>query len=100
MDSSREYRRIGVYSRNSAPGIIVAHGEYFKAKQVLLVSNTMPIQHCVYMYNCTHTGNTGSYLTDTGTVYITRDGGLSWEQVDKRHNCYKCIYLLSTETVS
>ena len=29
----------------------------------------------------THTGNTGSYLTDTGTVYITRDGGLIWEQV-------------------
>ena len=29
----------------------------------------------------THLGNVGSYLTDTGSVYITRDGGLSWEQV-------------------
>ena len=36
------------------------------------------------MYVCltsTHTGNTGSYLTDSGSVYITRDGGLTWEQV-------------------
>ena len=27
MDTSTDYRRIGVYSRDSAPGIIVAHGE-------------------------------------------------------------------------
>ena len=40
------------------------------------------MQHCVYMYNIyAHTGNTGSYLTDTGTIYITRDGGLTWQQV-------------------
>ena len=45
----------------------------------------MPVQSVIlllYCITCTHTGNTGSYLTDTGTVYITRDGGLSWEQVD------------------
>ena len=28
MGTSTDYRRIGVYSRDSAPGIIVAHGEY------------------------------------------------------------------------
>ena len=35
-----------------------------------------------YIHTSTHTGNTGSYLTDTGSVYITRDGGLTWQQVD------------------
>ena len=30
-----------------------------------------------------YVGNTGSYLIDTGFVYITSDGGLSWEQVSK-----------------
>ena len=27
-------------------------------------------------------GNTGSYLTETVSTYITRDGGLTWEQVN------------------
>ena len=41
---------------------------------------------CIRMYlTSTNTGNTGSYLTDTGSVYITRDGGLTWEQV--------CMYI-------
>ena len=31
------------------------------------------------------TGNPGRYLTDTGSVYITRDGGLTWEQVNAIH---------------
>ena len=40
----------------------------------------------MYVYlTSTNTGNTGSYLTDTGSVYITRDGGLTWEQV--------CMYI-------
>ena len=26
-------------------------------------------------------GNPGNYLTNTGSVYISRDGGLTWEQV-------------------
>ena len=46
--------------------------------------------HCIVFYTvclsivysmCTNTGNPGSHLTDTGSVYITRDGGLTWDQV-------------------
>ena len=35
-------------------------------------------------------GNPGFYLTDTGSVYISRDGGLTWEQVCT----YVCSYVL------
>ena len=41
MDTSREYRRIGVYSRDSAPGLIVAHGEYSST----YVTGPMKIDH-------------------------------------------------------
>ena len=34
-----------------------------------------------YIHSCTYVGNPGPYLIDTGSVYISRDGGLSWEQV-------------------
>ncbi|XP_065899121.1 VPS10 domain-containing receptor SorCS1-like isoform X4 [Dysidea avara] len=51
MGSSIDYRRVGVYERDSAPGLIVANGNY------------------------------GPYLSDDNVnVYITRDGGLNWEQ--------------------
>lgn len=66
MGSSTNYRRLGVYSRNSAPGIIVAHG------------------------------NSGPYLTDSGSVYITRDGGLTWEKVIREirmHVTNRCALL-------
>ena len=33
------------------------------------------------LFTCTNTGNLGSYLTDTVSAYVTRDGGLTWEQV-------------------
>ena len=39
--------------------------------------------------HCWHvliTGNPGSYLTDSGSVYITRDGGLTWELVNTIHS--------------
>ena len=39
---------------------------------------------------CTNTGNPGSYLADTGSVYITRDGGLIWNQVRAIHNFIIC----------
>ena len=39
------------------------------------------IFECV-LHTSTHIGNTDAYLTDTGSVYITHDGGLTWEQVD------------------
>ena len=29
----------------------------------------------------THTGNIGQYLTNTSSVFISREGGLTWEQV-------------------
>ena len=49
---------------------------------------------CVYMYAHMYVcmpvivGNSGSYLTDTGSAYISRNGGLTWEQV--------CTYINST----
>ena len=39
----------------------------------------------MHYYTCGLTstkGNTGSYLTETVSTYITRDGGLTWEQVN------------------
>ena len=49
---STDFSRLGVYSRSSAPGIIIAHGNY------------------------------GTYLASRGNVdlYISRDGGLRWKQ--------------------
>jgi hypothetical protein len=49
MDTSF-YARLGVYSTESAPGIIVAHG------------------------------NTGATLNGLPDLYISRDGGITWEQ--------------------
>ncbi|XP_065920049.1 VPS10 domain-containing receptor SorCS1-like [Dysidea avara] len=48
--SSSEYSRLGVYSVSSAPGIIIAHGNY------------------------------GRTLAENADLYISRDGGLRWEQ--------------------
>ena len=44
--------------------------------------------HVTYIY----VGNTGFYLTNTGSVYISHDGGLTWIQVCK---CYIRTYNLS-----
>ena len=54
----------------------------------------------VLMYVCMHVaigclfsftiiGNFGPYLSDSGSVYITRNGGLTWEKVmDNIYVCY------------
>ena len=48
-----------------------------KCRQLMsLITKIYPLFYTVY-----YTGNPGSYLSDSGTVYITRDGGLTWEQV-------------------
>ena len=47
---STDFSRLGVYSRSSAPGIIIAHGNY------------------------------GQSLSQDVDLYISRDGGLRWEQ--------------------
>ena len=47
---STDFSRLGVYSRASAPGIIIAHGNY------------------------------GQSLSQDVDLYISRDGGLRWEQ--------------------
>ena len=36
---------------------------------------------CTYVCMPVIVGNSGSYLTDTGSAYISRNGGLTWEQV-------------------
>ena len=43
------------------------------------------LEHYFYVCNTVCVliaGNPGRYLTDNGSVYITRDGGLTWEQVN------------------
>ena len=37
-----------------------------------------------------NTGNSGPHLTDSGSVYVTRDGGLTWEKVINEICTYAC----------
>ena len=39
----------------------------------------------------TTTGNLGSYLTGSVSTYISRDGGITWEQVSNINMVYKSV---------
>jgi len=84
--SSSQYIRLGVYSRSSAPGIIIAHGK------------RACMRACVCACDCDCdcmrvicVGNYGSRLLDNPDLYISRDGGLRWEQVSDTYMI--CILL-------
>ena len=64
----------------------------------------MHVHMCIYVMSTT-TGNTGSYLTDTGSVYITSDGGLTWNEVYTYVHYliwtpYKIMFLLTKDIKS
>ncbi len=69
--STSEYWRTGIYSRESAPGIIIAHGK----------SCDSHVTYC-HVILCVCIGVTGQYLNDDNTnLFISRDGGSTWSMV-------------------
>ena len=64
------------------------------------IHNLFNVHTYVYMYVSIYpflyVGNPGPYLIDTGSVYISRDGGLSWEQV--RIATKLCTYVCNRNT--
>ena len=74
--STSEYWRTGIYSQESAPGIIIAHGK----------SCDSHVTYC-HVILCVCIGVTGQYLTDTNTnLFISRDGGSTWSMVSTINN--------------
>ena len=68
MDTS-DYARLGIFSTESAPGIIIAHG--------ITVTD-----HFLFKFYqlCSFTGTLGGTLSDNPDLYISRDGGISWHE--------------------
>ena len=67
--SSSQYWRTGVYSQQSAPGIIIAHGT-----AILSLAH----RRC---YCCYPLGTTGASLSSDPDLYVRPVGGINWRQV-------------------